>query len=76
MANKGYMGKTQGYAAGGPVLGKTSDFMKTPDQFRGEGDDKSGEYQDFAKSGPNAGDGCTPAPAAKGKSLTAIKPKK
>lgn len=76
MANKGYLGKTEHYAAGGPVAGKVSDFMKTPDQFRGEGNDKSGEYQDFAKSGPNAGKGCTPAPAAKDKSLKAIKPKK
>ena len=32
--NKGYMGKVESYAQGGPVLGRTRDFMKEPDRFR------------------------------------------
>ena len=35
--NKGYMGKVESYAQGGPVLGRTRDFMKEPDRFRTSG---------------------------------------
>jgi hypothetical protein len=33
MANKGWRGQDASFAAGGPVLGKTSQFLKTPDRF-------------------------------------------
>jgi hypothetical protein len=32
--NKGYQGKTESFAKGGAVLGRTVDFLKTPDRFR------------------------------------------
>lgn len=35
IVNKGYLAKNESFAAGGPVLGRTTDFMKTPDRFRG-----------------------------------------
>lgn len=34
--SKSRMSQTACYAQGGPVLGKTSEFMKTPDSFRSE----------------------------------------
>ena len=59
--NKGYMGKTEAFAAGGPVLGKNSRFLKsTPDQFTdgrlppkdtGRADDPR---QDYEKTGKGA----------------------
>jgi hypothetical protein len=33
--NKGYLGKNENFASGGPVLGRTTDFLKTPDRFAG-----------------------------------------
>ncbi len=35
--NKGYMGKSESFAAGGPVLGVESKFLKTKDRFRNDG---------------------------------------
>ena len=32
-SNKGFRGQHASFAAGGPVLGKTSQFLKTPDRF-------------------------------------------
>ena len=80
--NKGYMSKSESFAAGGPVLGKESAFMKTKDEFRDpdEGEkDKSGrladEDQEYAKSGEGSGKGFIKPPAAKGKELKAVKPR-
>lgn len=73
MSNKGYMGKTESFAAGGPVLGRSRDFLKTEDRFTGR---KNGPLKDsatddnFGKSG-----GKDEAPAPKGKCLPAVKPK-
>lgn len=53
------------YAQGGAVLGSTSQFLKTPDQFT----TGKGVSQDYGSKG----DGGT---KAKGKQLPAIKPKK
>lgn len=64
------MSNTQSFAAGGPVLGRTKDFMKEPDRFRDSQFKKKTE-DDFGK-----GSGKNDAPAAKGKSLPAVKPKK
>lgn len=66
--NKGATTKVESFAAGGPVLGRTCDFMKTPDQFR----ENKGNVKNFAK-GADAGV-CKP-PAAKDKSLPAVKPR-
>lgn len=73
MSNKGYEGKTQHFAAGGEVLGRTKDFMKTPDRFRDSQFKKQEPTQDnFGKDG--GGDaGC--APPAHGKSLKAVVPR-
>lgn len=60
--------KEASYANGGPVLGKESDFMKTPDRFRDSQFKRSTE-DDFSK-----GSGRDYAAPVKGKSLPAIKP--
>ncbi len=56
---KGSRPRTVKYAAGGPVLGKVSNFMKVPDEFRDpdEGDARADEDQNYAKSGEGAGKG-------------------
>lgn len=72
--NKGYSGSTQKFAAGGPVLGKTSSFMKTPDQFREDKSNSTDENWGKGTSGKK-GDGGPAAPAAKGKCLTPVKPR-
>lgn len=74
MANKGYQGSAQCFAQGGPVLGKTSQFMKTPDQFRTDKSNVSDE--NFGKGSKGGGDGGPAAPPAKGKSLSPVKPRK
>jgi hypothetical protein len=56
------------YAAGGPVLGKDSAFLKTPDQFRSDKSKATDEV--FTKSGKDSlakrtGDKC----------LTPVKPR-
>lgn len=33
--NKGHRSQTQAFAKGGPVLGRESEFLKTPDRFTG-----------------------------------------
>lgn len=67
------------YAAGGPVLGRTRDFMKIPDEFRnpeeGKQGDSADEDQKYAKSGEGAGKGFVKPDAAKGKLLKAVKPR-
>lgn len=74
MDNKGYQGKTQHFAQGGAVLGKVSQFLKTPDQFREDKSKSTDENWGKGTSGPK-GDGGPSAPAAKGKSLPPVKPK-
>lgn len=64
--NKGYQGRTASYAKGGEVLGRTKDFMKTPDRFR-ESQFKKKTEDVFPKGAVNTG---------KDKSLTPVKPKR
>lgn len=71
--NKGYMAKTQAYAAGGPVLGRSADFMKQPDRFRGnlQPNPKVEPTQDdFGKGGKSK------APTGKDKSEKPVLPRK
>jgi hypothetical protein len=76
--NKGYQGATAKYAEGGAVLGKTSEFMKSEDQFRAayHKDPGAGADKPYGKSGINSGTGEVKPPAAKGKSLSPVKPRK
>jgi hypothetical protein len=70
--NKGYQGSSVAMAAGGPVLGRTRDFMKTPDEFTGgrlPPKQTAPVQQDYGSKGAEAkrtGD----------KSLSAVKPRK
>lgn len=64
--SKGTGPKDASYAEGGAVLGRSTDFMKTPDRFR----DNKGRTDNFGK-----GDGKDGAPAAKGKSLSPVAPR-
>ena len=74
------------YAAGGPVLGRTRDFLKEPVEFReaDEGErknadvvgDTADEDQKYGKSGAGRGKGCVPPPPARGKQLKAVVPRK
>src|SRR5262245_59625261 len=66
---KGSGPKQASYAKGGEVLGRSKDFIKTPDRFRDSQFKKKTE-DDFGKIG-----GKDIAPAAKDKSLKAVKPK-
>jgi hypothetical protein len=60
------------YAKGGPVLGRTVDFMKVPDEFRDpdEANTATDKDQKYGKSGPGAGKGIVGAPPAKGKKIS------
>lgn len=51
------------YAAGGPVLGKDSEFLKTPDAVRTD----KGVPQDYGTKGASSG--------GKDKSMTPVKPR-
>jgi hypothetical protein len=78
MANKGYSGESACYAEGGLVLQTSnSRFLKTEDQFRApyHKDAGAGKDKPYGKSGPGAGKGEDPPPAAKSKSSVSI-PKK
>lgn len=68
--NKGYHGSSQCFAKGGPVLGKESAFLKTPNEFS-EADHKDGATDENWGKGSSS-----KAPAAKGKSLSPVKPRK
>lgn len=75
VSNKGYLGKNESFAQGGPVLGRTANFLKTPDTFRAK--DQKGTDENWGKGASGKkGDGGVAAPAAKDKSLPAVKPKK
>jgi hypothetical protein len=71
---KSYTGKKASYAKGGGVLGRTTDFMKTPDRFRDSQFKKQTE-DDYGGSKTGLGSGKVTAPAVKEKSLKAIKPR-
>jgi len=75
--NKGYSGSVAKYAEGGAVLGKTSQFLKTEDQFRAayHKDPGAGADKPYGKSGINSGKGEVKPPAARGKSLSPVKPR-
>lgn len=67
--------KSASYAQGGPVLGRTTDFLKTPDRFR-ESQYKQKTEDVFGKSDGDSDDGGAAVPATpKTKSLKAVKPK-
>lgn len=86
---KNYKGQTASFAQGGEVLGRTKYFAKTPDrseqtrfmrvkdEFRDpdEGNPNADEDQLYGKKGEGAGKGFIKPPAAKDKSLKAVKPK-
>lgn len=70
--SKGTGPKEASYAQGGEVLGRTKSFLKTPDRFRESQFKKAEETEDdFGKGSGKAS--C--APAAKGKSLSPVKPR-
>lgn len=73
MANKGYMGKAEAFASGGPVLGRTRDFLKEPDRFRGKPNAKVEPTED--NFGKGAKGGSNAAPPVKGKVEKAILPR-
>jgi hypothetical protein len=73
VVNKGYMSKTESFAQGGVVLGRTKDFMKTPDTFREEGGKATDEVYGKGSKAPRDH---VAAPPAKGKTLKAVTPKK
>ncbi len=64
MLSKGMKPQTASYAAGGPVLGKYSNFMKAENEFTdpGEGDASADEDQKYGKSGEGAGTGFVKPP--------------
>ena len=64
MFTKGMKPQTASYAAGGPVLGKYSNFMKAENEFTdpGEGDASADEDQKYGKSGEGAGTGFVKPP--------------
>jgi len=67
IVNKGYMGKTENFAEGGEVLGRSRDFLKEPDRFRGKPNPpKVKTDDDFSDK--------TKEPKGKDKSLKAITP--
>ena len=65
------------YAEGGPVLGRTRDFMKEPDPFRDDGTSREGPDktdQDYGKKG--VGGAGKPNPTASCKTEKPVKPRK
>lgn len=73
--------RTIGYAAGGPVLGRTRNFMKEHDEFRDPDhiDPNFDEDNTYGKEGEGKGTGYAGGSLAKrsgDKSLKAVKPKK
>lgn len=51
MSNKGYVGSTQKFAQGGPVLGKNSAFLKTPNEFSEVSHKTGASDEDWGKTG-------------------------
>lgn len=65
MHNKGYAGEVQTFAQGGPVLGRTRDFVKTEDRFRGRPNPPVVKTDENWEGGK---------PKGRDKSLTPVKP--
>lgn len=65
--NKGYVGSVQSFAQGGPVLGRTRDFIKTEDRFRGKAPPPVVKTDEDWSGGK---------PKGRDKSLTPVKPHK
>lgn len=61
-------GGTACYAQGGAVIGKTSEFMKTPDEFREGSDDAGPDDQTYGKGGQGQAAG-NPNPKTKNKGV-------
>ena len=71
MSNKGHQSKDETFAKGGAVLGRTTDFMKTPDRFR-----EIRSAKDANKTEDDWGKGSSAAnPVGEDKSLKPVKPK-
>jgi hypothetical protein len=64
---KGHRPMDASYAQGGAVLGRTRDFMKTPDEFREDRSNKTDEVWGKGSSAKN--------PKAADKSLKPVKPR-
>lgn len=70
---KGYQGKNEDFAKGGPVIGKTSQWFKDEDRFRGKKPPPQPErFDDFPKDAPK---GQVKAPPAHGKQEKMPKPR-
>jgi|SRR5208283_833981 len=71
MSNKGYQSATQSFARGGAVLGRTTDFLKTPDRFAGRQFKAGGARndEDWEKGSSKAN------PKGRDKSLKAVVPR-
>lgn len=64
MLSKSRGSQTAHYAAGGPVIGKVSEFMKTPDDFRTDRSNATDEV--FGKGGDGQASGSpNPKPSNK-----------
>lgn len=72
MSNKGYASKSEAFAEGGAVLGRTDDWWKDSNRFTGKKPPAEPERFDNFEKG--AVKGQVKAPPAKGKSLKAVKP--
>lgn len=75
--SKGYEGKSAEFAKGGGTLGRTKDFMKTEDRFRGKPWPDTVKTDDsFAKDGAGSKTSGTfdNTGPGHGKSLTPVKP--
>lgn len=68
--NKGYQSREQSFAKGGAVLGKESEFLKTPDRFREQRKDPNTTQDDWGKGSSAAN------PSGKDKSEKAVLPRK
>lgn len=66
MLSKGMKPANASYAAGGPVLGRTREFLKEPVEFRdpdeGEKGDSADADQKYAKNGEGSGTGIVAPP--------------
>lgn len=69
MSNKGYLGKTESFAKGGEVLGRSRDFLKTEDRFTGQKPPKVVKTDEDWGSKKSE-------PKGKDKSLKPVKPRK
>lgn len=72
---KGSKPQDANYAKGGAVLGRTANFMKTPDSFSAKSHGSGKTAENFGKGMPATGDGGGKAPPAKDKSLSPVKPR-